>query len=178
MLQDNYNQEGIDDSYNLKEEIFKYLYFWRWFVLSTAICVGIAFLHLRYSDNIYNTTAKIKLLDKKTASLELPSASDLFSNSKINLENEMELLSSYTILKKVVQNKNLTTNFYAVGKIKTSRLVKFPFVFEQLILSDDIQEELVFEINFNDTVIEIYSINNFLSLFQINFGFSRSCCPM
>ena len=158
MLQDNYNQQDIEDNYNLKEEILKYLFFWRWFVLSLAICLGISVFYLKYSHNIYNTTAKIEVLSKETVSLDLPSASDLLSNNKINLENEIELLSSYPILNKAIQNLNLSTSFYSVGNIITTRLVKFPFVFEQLILSDDIQEELVFEINFNDNGIEINDI--------------------
>ena len=158
MLQDNYNQQDIEDNYNLKEEILKYLFFWRWFALSVAICLGISVFYLKYSHNIYNTTAKIEVLSKKTASLELPSASDLLNNDKINLENEIELLSSYPILNQVIQKLNLSTSFYAVGDIMTSRLVEFPFDFEQLILSDTIQEELVFEIYFNDNGIEINDI--------------------
>ena len=80
---DNYNQQDLDENYILKKEILKYLYFWRWFILSITICLFIAFLILRYSHDIYNTTAKVKVLDKKETSLELPSAEDLFSNSKI-----------------------------------------------------------------------------------------------
>ena len=158
MLQDNYNQQDIEDNYNLKEEILKYLFFWRWFALSLVICLGISVFYLKYSHNIYNTTAKIEVLSKKTASLELPSASDLLNNDKINLENEIELLSSYPILNQVIQKLNLSTSFYAVGDIMTSRLVEFPFDFQQLILSDTIQEELVFEIYFNDNGIEINDI--------------------
>ena len=122
------------------------------------ICLGISVFYLKYSHNIYSTTAKIEVLSKKTASLELPSASDLLNNDKINLENEIELLSSYPILNKVIQKLNLSASFYAVGDIMTSRLVEFPFDFEQLILSDTIQEELVFEIYFNDEGIEINDI--------------------
>ena len=155
MLQDNDNQQDIEDNYNLKEEILKYLFFWRWFALSIAICLGISVFYLKYSHNIYSTTVKIEVLSKKTASLELPSASDLLNNDKINLENEIELLSSYPILNKVIQKLNLSTSFYAVGDIMTSRLVEFPFDFEQLILNDTIQEELIFEIYFNDKGIEI-----------------------
>jgi capsular exopolysaccharide synthesis family protein len=158
MLQDNYNQQDIEDNYNLKEEILKYLFFWRWFALSVAICLGISVFYLKYSHNIYNTTAKIEVLSKKTASLELPSASDLLNNDKINLENEIELLSSYPILNQVIQKLNLSTSFYAVGDIMTSRLVEFPFDFEQLILSDTIQEKKIFEIYFNDEGIEINDI--------------------
>ena len=143
MLNDNYNQENIEDKYDLKQELFKYLFFWRWFVFSIILCLIISFFYLRYSHTIYNTAAKIKVLDKKEASLELPSASDLFSNNKINLENEIELLSSYTILSKVVEKENLNTNFYGVGDIKSTRIVNLPFNFEQLISNDSIKEELV-----------------------------------
>ena len=37
MLNDNYNQENIEDKYDLKKEIFKYLFFWRWFVFSIIL---------------------------------------------------------------------------------------------------------------------------------------------
>ncbi|MDG1718522.1 MAG: hypothetical protein P8H17_01655, partial [Flavobacteriales bacterium] len=159
MFNDNYNQENLEDKYDLKKEIFKYLFFWRWFVFSIILCFIISFFYLRYSNTIYRTTAKIKILDKKETSLELPSASDLFSGNKINLENEIELLSSSTILSKVVQKKNLNTNFYGVGDIMTTRIAHFPFDFEQVISNDSIEKKLVFEIYFNNDGIEINDIN-------------------
>jgi len=159
MLNDNYNQEGIEDKYDLKQELFKYLFFWRWFAFSITVCIIVSIFYLRYSHTIYSTSAKIKVLDKKEASLALPSVEDLFSNSKINLENEIELLSSYTILSKVAEKQNLNTNFYGVGDIMTGLLVKFPFQFEQLISNDSIQEELTFEIHFNDDCIEVIDVN-------------------
>ena len=76
-----------------------------------------AFIYLRYTSKVYTSTAKIKVLDKKESSFELPSAEDLFSHSKINLENEVEILKSYPILEKVVGNLNLTTSFVAIGDI-------------------------------------------------------------
>ena len=160
MLNDNYNQENIEDKYDLKKELFKYLFFWRWFVFSIILCVIISFFYLRYSHIIYSTSAKIKILDKKEASLELPSASDLFSSNKINLENEIELLSSYTILNKVIEKQNLNASFYSVGDIMTTRTAHFPFDFEQVISNDSIEEELAFEIYFNDEGIKINDINS------------------
>ena len=159
MLNDNYNQENIEDKYNLKQELFKYLYFWRWFAFSITLCLIISIFYLRYSHTIYSTSAKIKILDKKEASLELPSASDLFSNNKINLENEIELLSSFTILSKVVEKQNLNVNFYSVGDIMTTRTAHLPFHFEQLISNDSITEELAFEIYINNEGIEVNDIN-------------------
>jgi capsular exopolysaccharide synthesis family protein len=158
MLNDNYNQENIEDEYDLKKELFKYLFFWRWFVFSITLCLIISFFYLRYSHTIYSTSAKIKILDKKEASLELPSASDIFKNNTINLENEIELLSSYSILSEVAQKQNLNTNFYRVGDIMTTRVAHFPFQFEQLISNDSIKE-LVFDIYFNNEGIEINNVN-------------------
>ena len=159
MSNDNYNLENIEDKYDLKKEMFKYLFFWRWFVFSIILCFIISFFYLRYSNTIYNTTAKIKILDKKETSLELPSASDLFSGNKINLENEIELLTSSTILNKVVEKQNLNANLYQVGDIMTRRVANFPFDFEQLISNDSILEELVFEIDFNNEGIKIDDVN-------------------
>ena len=65
MLDDHYNQQDIDNNYNIKAEILKYLYFWKWFVLSVAICLGASLFYLKYSHTIYSTTAKVKILDKK-----------------------------------------------------------------------------------------------------------------
>ena len=69
MLNDNYNQENIEDKYDFKKELFKYLFFWRWFVFSIILCLIISFFYLRYAHTIYRTSAKIKILDKKEASL-------------------------------------------------------------------------------------------------------------
>ena len=150
--------DDVDD-FNLKVEIFKYLFFWRWFVLSLVVCVLCSVFYLRYSHNIYSTSAKIKILDKKEASLELPSASDLFNSKDINLENEIELLSSYTILSNVVQKLKLNTNFYSLGDLMTARIVNLPFDFEQLILDSSIMESLEFRINFNEKGFEILNVN-------------------
>ena len=114
---------------------------------------------------MYSTSAKIKILDKKEASLELPSASDLFQNNSINLENEIELLSSYSILSKVVKQLNLNTNFYSVGDIVTARVVDFPFAFEQLIKNSSINQELTFNVSFDSKGIKIVDYNNDTSYF-------------
>ena len=42
---------------------------------------------------IGDKNAKIKVLDRENSSFELPTASNLFKNSKINMENETEILT-------------------------------------------------------------------------------------
>jgi hypothetical protein len=53
MLNDNYNQENIEDKYDLKQELFKYLFFWRWFVFSIILCLIISFFYLRYAHTYF-----------------------------------------------------------------------------------------------------------------------------
>ena len=156
----NSNNSNKENDINIKKEIFKYFFFWKYFVVSLFVCYTICFIFLKYSHDIYSSSAKIKILDKKEASLELPSASDLFNSNKINLENEIELLYSYTILSKVVEKLNLNTNFYSVADIMTARMVNLPFNFQQIISNESITEDLVFNVYFNDIGIEITDVNN------------------
>jgi capsular exopolysaccharide synthesis family protein len=60
----------------------------------------------------------------------MPSAEDLFSNSKINLENEIEVIKSSSILNEVIKNLNLNFFVEGVGDIMTSRILEYPFEIE------------------------------------------------
>ena len=89
----NFTEIG-NDNFDIKKEFYKYFFYWKYFLLTIVFCLFIAFFFLKYSSNIYETTAKIKILDKKDSALEMPTAEDLFSSSQINLENEKELIIS------------------------------------------------------------------------------------
>ena len=122
-----FNHLESEDNFDFKKEFFKYLYFWKYFVGSSILFILIAFIYLRYASKVYNVAAKIKVIDKKESSLKLPTASELFSNSKINLENEIEVIKSYPILSQVVENKNLHTKVISIGDIMESLTVDYPF---------------------------------------------------
>ena len=98
-----FNNSHSDDEFRFKKEFFKYLYYWKYFLISCTICLVVAYTYLRYSEKIYNSSTKIQIIDKKQASLELPTASELFSKSKINLENEIEIIKSNPIIEKVIR---------------------------------------------------------------------------
>ena len=100
-------KDDKENSYDFKKEFFRYLFYWKYFLISTLFFLLTAFTYLRYTPKVYDTTAKIQIIDKEKTSLELPSASKLFSKSKINLENEIEVIKSYPILKEVVKNKKI-----------------------------------------------------------------------
>ncbi len=130
--------EEENDSFDIKKEFYKYFFYWKYFVLAIVICLSTAFIYIKYAKKIYETTAKIKILDKKDSALEMPTAEGLFSSSKINLDNEKELILSYPILEKVVQRLNLNLLIYAVGEIKTSLTQKYPFIIESKLKNQEI----------------------------------------
>ena len=144
----------------IKETILQYLVYWKWFVLGVFICLSVAFTYIRYSKNIYQTSAKIKVLDNTQGGIELPSdINSLLSNKKVNLDNEIGVLKSQRLLKRVVLALNLTTTYYFDGKIKSSELWgNSPFKVIWLNSQDTIQpKKIKFSIEFEKGGYKIIS---------------------
>ena len=101
----------------------KYLRYWYWFVLSVVVFLLGANVYLRYTPNSYQTAAKIKILDNSSNGFKMPTdAISLFAKSKLNLENEVEVIKSHRIMQRVVQKLNLTTAYTQTGYVKSSEL--------------------------------------------------------
>lgn len=78
---------------------------------------------MRYAPATFESVAKIKIIDE---SKELNVANDstymLNGNSKINIDNEIEVLWSYRLLRQVVSDLNLDISYYEVGNIKIRQI--------------------------------------------------------
>ena len=125
-LENNISTDSESSRIALKDEIIKYIRFWPWFIVSLFVFLFGAYFLLRYSNPIYESTAKVKILDESEG-LELPTTGFIFNRSNINLENEIEMLTSYLLLEKVVKTLNLSLEFYDIGTIQTTRVVDLPF---------------------------------------------------
>ncbi|MFD0931929.1 GumC family protein [Psychroflexus salinarum] len=115
-----------DSSEDLKKIVLQYLKYWPWFIICLVISVSIAFIYLRYSTNIYQTNAQVKVL-KDQSGLDLSGlqgSSPLIDMSKVNLENERAILKSRRIASKVVDNLELTSSYYKSGSFKSSEIWK------------------------------------------------------
>jgi tyrosine-protein kinase Etk/Wzc len=167
---ENINNNTEIEEINIKEILFKYFAFWRWFVIGALLSLLIAYSYLRYASDIYQTTAKIKILDNSKGGMKLPSdVAALFSNSKVNLDNEIEVLKSHRLLELVARNLNLETSYYTIGNIKTTQLWKFkPFKVIWLDPLDSINNKsIVFEIELKPKGYKLISEkNNSDKLFQ------------
>ncbi len=111
-----------DPSIDLKQEFFKYIPFWPWFVASIAIFLSSAYLYLRFADYYFESKAKIQIIDEEGAmDIGLPSMA-LLSKSNVNLDNEIGILSSYMIHKKVVNQLKSNVQYFSMGSVKLNQV--------------------------------------------------------
>ena len=113
---DNEKQEGGFDF----RVILGYLRaYWWLFVLSVMVCVAGAFVYLRYATPIYNISAKVLLQDSEKGGSVL-SPSDMLAdfgmqNQISNVENEIEVMSSMTVVRAAVINAGLYMTYQSDG---------------------------------------------------------------
>ena len=84
-------------------------------------------MYQRYSNKIYQTEAKVLIIDKNETALNLPSVEDLFSKSNINLENEIEIIKSTPILEKIIKKQKLNRIVYSRDKLGYMISESYPF---------------------------------------------------
>jgi len=120
-----YQQE---EEINLREELEKYLRYWPWFVASVLVCSVIAFIYLRYTTPIYQSTATIIIKDEKKGGIasELSAFEDMGILSGMgggnSIENEMGILRSKQLITDVAKKLQLNVRFYAEGDVNTTEI--------------------------------------------------------
>ena len=106
---------------DIKLLFFRFLSFWRVFLISLIISISVSFFFLRYAEYNYSSSAKIEIIDKaQDSEMSLPTAMTVFNRSMINLENEIGRLSSYTLNSEVASLLKLNVKYYTQGRIKKS----------------------------------------------------------
>lgn len=158
-----------DDKGDLKQEFRKYLRQWPWFVLALIITLLSAYIYIRYAPRVYETVAKIKVLDESDG-LELPTSAFVFKRSNINLENEIEIINSYIILEEVAKELKLNTLFFEEGTIQTAQIAELPFYFEQTIEADSILKSMSYVIDVKDKDFEVTPLNSDKTTVMPNFN--------
>ncbi|MDA9325346.1 polysaccharide biosynthesis tyrosine autokinase [Flavobacteriales bacterium] len=156
----NSNFQETDDEFDLKKEFFKYFFFWKYFLVSILFFLFCAYIFNRYTAKVYDTTAKIQILDKKQSSMDMPSAEDLFSNSKINLENEIEILKSFPVLERVIRNLDLNIYVEGVGDVMNGQILSYPFNFTSKINTDSLKNKMSFNLILEENGLLVTNIDD------------------
>ncbi|MBE8727044.1 GumC family protein [Flavobacterium hungaricum] len=116
--------EGLD----FREQLRKYAIHWKWFLLTISIGLAGAFLHLRYTPSVYQASTSILVKDEKKGGMlsELSAFSDLGFGGNIsnNVDNEIEILKSRTLIESTIQKLNLNVSLFVNETVVKSDVYK------------------------------------------------------
>ncbi|WP_106793717.1 tyrosine-protein kinase family protein [Aquimarina sp. Aq78] len=107
-------------SFNLRDQIIKYLRHWYWFVLSVFVFVALAYVKVRYTIPQYNVSSTIAISqDESMSESELSAFKDLgiLDDGQNKIENEIQIIKSRTLLTNVVNNLKLNVRYFSEGRI-------------------------------------------------------------
>ena len=120
--------EENESTINLKEELFKYLSHWRWFVLSVFLTLVCAVIYLKLTPKSYEVATKILIKDEKSNDLanQLSAFSEMsiLGNGKNNIENEIEILKSRTLIYQTLDSLKLNIQYINNSEVVAKDLYK------------------------------------------------------
>ena len=110
-------KESKEENIDVKELLFKYLIHWPWFVGAVVACLIAAWVYLYMSTPVYTISATVLIKDDKKggsagmlSGLESLGLDGMVSSSQ-NIDNEIEVLRSKTIVKEVVEDLGLYISY-------------------------------------------------------------------
>ena len=123
-------READDEKIDIQEVLFKYIIHWPWFVGAVLVCLIGAWIYLRMATPVYNISATVLIKDDKKggntggmAGLEELRLSGLISSSQ-NIDNELEVLRSKTLVKEVVNQLNLYVSYTDEDEFPSKNMYK------------------------------------------------------
>ncbi|MCC6462571.1 MAG: hypothetical protein IT260_19035, partial [Saprospiraceae bacterium] len=104
--------------------LFRLLRNWYWFALSLGISTGLAWLYLRYTVPIYNVTSTILIQNEQNqrALTEAFITEKLGFESNFEIEDEIQLLKSRSLMRRVVDSLRLHITYLTEGRVKVSEV--------------------------------------------------------
>ncbi|GLB51562.1 tyrosine protein kinase [Neptunitalea chrysea] len=157
-LDKNSKQRFEDDNngVDLVELFLKYLQYWSWFALCGFLSLVVAFFYIKSANKIYQTTAKIEIIDEsQELGMTLDFESLLSGGTKINLDNEIAVLTSYRLLGQVVDTLGLDVDCTWESSFMENEVKGVPFVVGKDIPEEEISETLVYLITLKETYYNI-----------------------
>lgn len=117
-----------EEQVDYKALFFKYLIHWKWFVASIVVCLIGGWIYLHYTTPVYSITGSVIIKDNKKNNSVSTGLADLenlgFYSSTNNFDNEVEVLHSRTLLKKVVEKLDLYINYRTRENLRPVELYK------------------------------------------------------
>ena len=129
-FENSFNKE--EGGFNIKKEISYYLFFWPWFLLTIVLALLGSYTYLRYTPNIYKSFSQVQITKSDATSSFLTTEVTSLFGTRVNVDNDIAVITSNHILNKVVEKLNLQTIVTQVGSIKSKLIFneELPFDFQ------------------------------------------------
>jgi len=118
----------VDSDFNIQAILFKYLAYWKWFVLSIFIFVIIGVITYMRADRQYIVSMAVFIKEGSGSSsgssgTPLSSLQDLgLVSTTNNINNEIVMLSSPSLMRQVVHALELQTSYYRKGSFRDAEI--------------------------------------------------------
>jgi len=112
------NNEG--ESIDIKREFSYYFFFWPWFLVTIVLALIGSYIYLRYTPNIYSSSAQVQITKSDASSSFLTTEVTSLFGTRVNVDNDISVITSNHILSKVVKQLNLQTSITSIGRVKSS----------------------------------------------------------
>lgn len=168
-----------DQSLNLREILKKCVRYWYWFVIGLIIALAGAYVFTLYATPVYQADAVLLIKDDKgtmggsSSDLQndiLGQLSALEGNS--NVQNEMAILSSRTIIERTIRDLGLQTSYFISGKVRDREIyLNTPVIVTPLFLKDSLRtHELQIKVNQDHT----YTVRDYAGQVNVKDGSAAS----
>lgn len=118
-----------ESSFDFKTIITMFILNWQWFALSVFIFICGALIYLRYTNPVYQVSAKMLIKDdnsrRGSGNQMLSNMSDMgFISTSNGIENEMEIIKSRILARETVKELRLYTEYKEKGLVKDRLIYK------------------------------------------------------
>lgn len=103
---------------NIGDVLFRYLSYWPYYLIGVTLALILAHIYLRYQTPTYGVSSMIVLKDDNESSSEKTAFKDLklISDGTNNIEDEIEILKSRSIIRKIIAENELNKLYFVEGR--------------------------------------------------------------
>ncbi|MEJ7663188.1 MAG: hypothetical protein WKG07_28440 [Hymenobacter sp.] len=119
-------QPGFPEPTGQSFQLGRYLHYWYLFVLGAGLAIAGAVLYLRYTKPLYSISASVLIKDKRDQTgMPRNERFDYANEESVakNLDNEIILLKSVSLMQRVLTELSLNTTYYVRGKVREQEIL-------------------------------------------------------
>lgn len=127
---DNFRETVQEETFDVKEFLYKMMGYWYFFVISISVALAIAFCINRCSSPIYNVRTSILVQDEKSLLDPKFTAGLNLYNSNYKVFNEIGILRSYSLTERALKKLDFSIAYFTSKNFRTLELYNTcPFIF-------------------------------------------------